>query len=176
MFTRRFPGISRSSRGVHRLLRRRDRGVCLEVFTLRDVDILLRNEFRARLLHVEKTLIGDVGDRVRGLSAIQFLMRAVGGGLVLLDLLLELGYFQDGEELTLPDVSAPIDIASNCCVTEQAQKALDLAQSRYKLGLSSIVELSQAQLNETQAEIAQASAKYDYQTQTSILNQFGALH
>jgi len=43
--------------------------------------------------------------------------------------------------------------------------------------LSSIVELSQAQLNETQAEIAQASAKYDYQTQTSVLNyQLGALH
>ena len=60
---------------------------------------------------------------------------------------------------------------------EQAQKALDLAQSRYKLGLSSIVELSQAQLNETQAEIAQASAKYDYQTQTSVLNyQLGAVH
>jgi outer membrane protein len=60
---------------------------------------------------------------------------------------------------------------------EQAQKALDLARSRYKLGLSSIVELSQAQLNETEAEIAQASAKYDYQTQTSVLNyQLGALH
>jgi outer membrane protein len=60
---------------------------------------------------------------------------------------------------------------------EQAQKALDLAQARYKLGLSSIVELSQAQLNETSAEIAQASAKYDYQTQISVLNyQVGALH
>jgi outer membrane protein len=59
---------------------------------------------------------------------------------------------------------------------EQARKALDLAQARYKLGLSSIVELSQAQLNETSAEIAQASAKYDYQTQISILNyQVGAL-
>ncbi|HUJ32714.1 MAG TPA: TolC family protein [Candidatus Acidoferrum sp.] len=59
---------------------------------------------------------------------------------------------------------------------EQAQKALDLAQARYKLGLSSIVELSQAQLNETQAEIANASAKYDYQTQIADLNyQIGAV-
>lgn len=59
---------------------------------------------------------------------------------------------------------------------EQAQKALDLAQSRYKLGLSSIVELSQAQLNETQAEIANASAKYDYETDLSVLNyQLGQL-
>jgi len=53
---------------------------------------------------------------------------------------------------------------------DQAQQALDLAEARYKLGLSSIVELSQAQLNSTQAKIAQASAKYDYQTQLSVLN------
>ena len=51
----------------------------------------------------------------------------------------------------------------------QANQAVDLAQSRYKLGLSSIVELSQAQLNQTQAQIEQASAKYDYQTQISLL-------
>jgi outer membrane protein len=59
-------------------------------------------------------------------------------------------------------------------VTEQflneATQASDLAQSRYGLGLSSIVELSQAQLNVTQAEIAQATAKYDYETQLSVLN------
>lgn len=60
---------------------------------------------------------------------------------------------------------------------DQAKKALDLAQARYKLGLSSIVELSQAQLNETQAEIVEASAKYDYQTDLSVLNyQLGQLH
>lgn len=52
---------------------------------------------------------------------------------------------------------------------DQAQQALDLAQARYKLGLSSIVELSQAQLNYTQAQIAQASARYDYQTELSVL-------
>jgi len=60
---------------------------------------------------------------------------------------------------------------------DEAAKALELAQSRYKLGLSSIVELSQAQLNLTQAQIEQASAKYDYQFQVSALNyQLGALH
>ncbi len=59
----------------------------------------------------------------------------------------------------------------------QANLAVDLAQSRYKLGLSSIVELSQAQLNQTQAQIAQASAKYDYEAQLSALDyQTGALH
>jgi outer membrane protein len=59
----------------------------------------------------------------------------------------------------------------------QATQALDLAQQRYKLGLSSIIELSQAQLNMTQAEITQASAKYDYETAISALNyQIGARH
>jgi outer membrane protein len=59
---------------------------------------------------------------------------------------------------------------------DQANQSLDLAQQRYKLGLSSIIELSQAQLNQTQAEIAQASAKYDYEAELSALNfQIGAL-
>jgi outer membrane protein len=59
----------------------------------------------------------------------------------------------------------------------QANQALDLASSRYQLGLSSIIELSQAQLNQTQAQIEQASSKYDYEAQISALNyQLGALH
>jgi outer membrane protein len=59
----------------------------------------------------------------------------------------------------------------------QAKQALDLAQERYKLGLSSIIELSQSQLNATQAEIAQASAKYDYEAELSALNyQVGQMH
>ena len=51
----------------------------------------------------------------------------------------------------------------------QAALALDLAQGRYNLGLASIVELTQSQLNQTQAEIENLSAKYDYQTQYSVL-------
>lgn len=59
---------------------------------------------------------------------------------------------------------------------KQATLALSLAQGRYKLGLSSIVELSQAQLNLTQAEIQQASAKYDYQVRMAALRyQMGGL-
>jgi outer membrane protein len=41
--------------------------------------------------------------------------------------------------------------------------ALNLAQGRYDLGLATIVELTQSQLNLTQAEIENLSAKYDYQ-------------
>jgi outer membrane protein len=53
---------------------------------------------------------------------------------------------------------------------DQAKLALELAQSRYDLGLSSIVELSQAQLNLTSAQIGNASAKYDYQSQRAQLS------
>ena len=47
---------------------------------------------------------------------------------------------------------------------DQANFALDLAQARYKIGLSGIVELTQAQLAQTQAEIDNTSARYGYQT------------
>jgi len=58
----------------------------------------------------------------------------------------------------------------------QAKLGLDLAQSRYDLGLGSIVELSQAQLNFTSAQIANTSAQYDYQSlHTTVDYQVGAL-
>ena len=52
---------------------------------------------------------------------------------------------------------------------DQASLALDLAQTRYKLGLSSIVELSQAQLQQTQAQISNAQAGYDYRLALAVL-------
>ena len=60
-----------------------------------------------------------------------------------------------------------LDLTSQ--LLEQATQAQDLAQSRYDLGLSSIVELTQAQLNKTRAEIEQASARYDYQARMAAL-------
>jgi outer membrane protein len=51
----------------------------------------------------------------------------------------------------------------------QASLALDLAQTRYNLGLSSIVELSQAQLQQTQAQISNAQAGYDYRLALAVL-------
>jgi outer membrane protein len=59
---------------------------------------------------------------------------------------------------------------------QQAQLALDLSRGRYDFGLSSIIELSQAQLNLTSAQIANASAKYDYQAQRTVVDyEAGAL-
>jgi len=58
----------------------------------------------------------------------------------------------------------------------QASDALDLAQERYNLGLSSIVELTQAQLSQTRAQIEQATARYEYQSRSAALRfQTGAL-
>lgn len=47
--------------------------------------------------------------------------------------------------------------------------SLELAQARYDLGLSSIVELSQAQLAKTSAELQQTAARYDYAAQRAAL-------
>lgn len=52
---------------------------------------------------------------------------------------------------------------------DQASLALDLAQTRYSLGLSSIVELSQAQLQQTQAQISSTQAGYDYRLALAVL-------
>ena len=52
---------------------------------------------------------------------------------------------------------------------KQANLALDLSQTRYKLGLGSIVELSQAQLQQTQAKISQAQASYEYRLALDVL-------
>jgi len=51
----------------------------------------------------------------------------------------------------------------------QTNLALKLSQERYNLGLSSIVELSQAQLQQTQAEIQYAAAKYQYRIAEAVL-------
>ena len=55
-------------------------------------------------------------------------------------------------------------------LVSHADKAFQLAQARYRQGSSSIVELSQAQLNSTSAEITLASARYDALIQKVILD------
>jgi outer membrane protein len=53
---------------------------------------------------------------------------------------------------------------------ENAQQSYDLAQARYRQGLSSIVELNQAELNLVSAEINLANTRYEYLVQRSALN------
>ena len=52
---------------------------------------------------------------------------------------------------------------------KETNLALRLSQTRYNLGLSSIVELSQAQLQQTQAQIEYAAAQYQYRIAQSVL-------
>jgi outer membrane protein len=59
---------------------------------------------------------------------------------------------------------------------QNANEALELAQARFKGRLSSIIELSQAELNQTSAQIGEADARYDFQIQHAALDfQLGRL-
>lgn len=53
---------------------------------------------------------------------------------------------------------------------EQARRTLRLAQTRYDLGLGNIVEVNQAQLTRFTAEIAEITARYEYQLRRSVLD------
>ncbi len=70
--------------------------------------------------------------------------------------------------MNLDYAAARLDLTAK--LLESANEALDLAKTRYQVGSSSIVELSQAELSQTEAQIAQARARYEYQTRSSILN------
>jgi outer membrane protein len=62
-------------------------------------------------------------------------------------------------------------------LVKQANLALQLAQTRYQLGLSSIVELSQAQLQQTSAAIDNTNAQYQYRLALATLEyQVGTAH
>ena len=62
-------------------------------------------------------------------------------------------------------------------LVRNAQEAFTLAQARYQNGISSIVELSEAQLNLTQALISAASARYGVRLQqANLAYQTGSLH
>ena len=60
---------------------------------------------------------------------------------------------------------------------DNARQSYDLALARYKIGLSSIVEFNQAELNLISAQIAYANTQYEYLVRRSALSyQTGTLH
>lgn len=52
---------------------------------------------------------------------------------------------------------------------DSANKALELTSAGYQIGRNSIVDLSQVQLNQVRAEIANVNAVYDYSIQRAVL-------
>jgi outer membrane protein len=71
-------------------------------------------------------------------------------------------WYQANEAFRSLDVSARLVV--------QSKEALRLAQARYEAGLGSIVELNEAQLSETSAEITAAGANYTYLTRRAELD------
>jgi len=61
-----------------------------------------------------------------------------------------------------------VDVAAE--LAKEADLSLNLAQGRYQLGLGSIVELSQAQLQQTDAAIGYVNAQYQYRLALATLN------
>jgi outer membrane protein len=67
-------------------------------------------------------------------------------------------------------------IALTKSLLENANAAMALARIRFEQGLSSTVELTQAELAQTSAEIAQTTADYSYRVRRDILDyQTGSL-
>lgn len=54
-------------------------------------------------------------------------------------------------------------------LVKNTDEALSLIQERYRIGSSSVVDLSQAQLAQTQAQIDHANARYDYLSSLAVL-------
>jgi outer membrane protein len=69
--------------------------------------------------------------------------------------------------LSIDTARQKIDVTTE--MIKNSDEALKLAQARYQLGTSSIVELTQAELNDTESKLQATSARYDYQIARSLL-------
>ncbi len=76
---------------------------------------------------------------------------------------------RDVRTVWLRSVTAQQRVSVTDELLKEANTALDLSDTRYQLGLSSIVELSQAQLQQTQAEIENVNARFEYEADLAAL-------
>jgi outer membrane protein len=76
---------------------------------------------------------------------------------------------KDVEVALLNTTTATDKLSVTANLLANAQQAYDLADSKYKIGITSIVELSQAQLAKLQAQIDHTTAAYEYQIDRLIL-------
>jgi outer membrane protein len=73
------------------------------------------------------------------------------------------------------DAYLQIDVTQH--LVDETNVAMRLAKARYDAGLGSIVELNQAELNQTSALITAASARFDYlRAMTAFQFAMGDLH
>jgi outer membrane protein len=79
------------------------------------------------------------------------------------------GVANDVRASWLNAITAYNRIAVSKQFADQTNLAVNLSETRYNLGLSSIVELSQAQLQQTEAQIQYAAAKYQYRIAQAVL-------
>jgi outer membrane protein len=94
--------------------------------------------------------------------------RAAAAGKDVQDLLVQVARDVRVAWLNANDTFRRLDVTAR--MVAQANEALRLAQARYDAALGSIVELNTAQLNQTSAEIAGSTAKYDYLSARAALN------
>jgi len=70
--------------------------------------------------------------------------------------------------LNLTTAKERIDVTGE--LIKHAAETQKLADARYRLGTSSIVEFNEAQLNYTEAELEDARARYDFQIDRALLD------
>ncbi len=76
---------------------------------------------------------------------------------------------QDVQVALLNTTNTSDKIAVTANLLANAEQAYDLAEARYKVGTTSLVEFSQAQLAKLQAQINHTTATYEYQIDRLIL-------
>jgi len=77
---------------------------------------------------------------------------------------------KDVEVALLSTTNASDKIVVTASLLANSEQAYDLAEAKYKIGLTSIVELSQAQLAKLQAQINHTTATYEYQINRLVLD------
>jgi outer membrane protein len=77
---------------------------------------------------------------------------------------------KDVEVALLSTTNASDKIVVTASLLSNAEQAYDLAEAKYKIGMTSIVEFSQAQLSKLQAQINHTSAMYEYQIDRLVLD------
>jgi outer membrane protein len=77
---------------------------------------------------------------------------------------------KDVEVALLNTTNTADKIVVTASLLSNAEQAYDLAEAKYKIGITSIIELSQAQLAKLQAQINHTTATYDYQIDRLILD------